>query len=161
MIRIFISVLLFYFTAAMIFGALADLKANSLKNFTVWQRFKASAVFFLFAMFLFVIGLVVWPNQDMVKYPRYYIGQVAQKQNGKSFKVRIKKNLTQEELALVVSKIKSDSSHVRCDEILFYLPSQNYNNHPYANYNYLNDDELWDKVVNKYHHRPYGLVVGN
>ena len=159
MIRILISIVFFYLSTAVIIGTLADLKLNPGAHPNLSGRIKTVGQFFSFAFIIFLVGWLIWPNRDHIVYPRYYIGNVVKTTEGVSIKVRIKKELKNEELATIISKIKQDSSHLKCTLILFYLPGQAYNNQPYAEYISSYDDEIWDKVSNVFNHRTNGIVI--
>lgn len=149
MIKILISLLLFYFSVAIVFGTLADMKVNSTTYPTLSERLKRPMIFLSFAIVFLILGWVVWPNKDANQLPTYYVTQVINNQHGATLKVKVNKKLSYDELRLVVSKIKQDSSRLNCKEILFFLPEQSSNDRPYALYD-SNDGEVWAKMVNIY-----------
>ena len=158
MIRILISIVLFYLSFAIVVGTLADFKSNPSAHPTSSGRFKSFLSFFSFALMFLLIGWFIWPNSTQIDRPRYYIGAVTKSNVGTSYYVRIKRKLNSEQLASIIKRIEKDSSNVNIDHIAFFRYGQSYRGTAYAIYKRVKNDDLFKKLVNTVSNNPEGIV---
>ena len=154
MIRILISIVLFYLSLAIVVGTLADFNFNPSAHPTSSGRFKSFLSFFSFALMFLLIGWFIWPNSTQIARPRYYIGAVTKTNVGTSYYVRIKRKLNSEQLASIVKRIKKDSSKVNIAHIAFFRYGQAIEERPMQFYKRVKNEDLFKKLVNTVSNNP-------
>lgn len=159
MIRIIISILIFYFGAALIVATLAENIFSRTNRRDLRFKIKNSLTFCMLGSSLFLVGWASWPENNKSVLPGYYIVETQKVGGLKKVNVRIKKKLTVGELALIVENIKANSGEVNYSDIRFFLPEQSYKDIPYSHYNYVNDHSTLDRFKNKLSNHPYGLTI--